>query len=311
MVWDTIRRDSDVGSHTEEWGGIAYALAAADANPGFGSTIVPIIKLGRDLAERGFEFCRELSCIATDEGISVVDAPNPRVELNYVGSERRCERLHGGVPAWSWPEIAPLIKGCDALYLNFITGDEFGLDVAREIRQHFVGPIYADIHSLMLMTGPRGERTRRPLAHSAEWLACFDVVQVNEDELAMLAGEGNDPWDYAAAVVGGNTRVLFVTLGDEGAAYVMAEGTLPLRSAHPVELNGGRVVSGRLKVEPVRDGDPTGCGDVWGMTVFRAMMTGHDVEEAMSLANSAARSNVYHRGARGLNRFLRGEMERA
>ena len=73
MVWDTIRRDSDVEAVTEEWGGISYALAAADAIPALDSTIVPIIRIGRDLAERGFDFFRELSCIATDEGIIAVE----------------------------------------------------------------------------------------------------------------------------------------------------------------------------------------------------------------------------------------------
>ncbi len=311
MVWDTIWRDSDEGSPLEEWGGISYALAAADAVPALDSTIVPIIKVGRDLAERGFQFFRDLSCIATDEGIVVVDAPNPRVELHYVGTERRHERLQGGVPAWSWPEIAPFIKGCDALYINFVTGDEFDLAVAGEIRRNFDGPIYADIHSLMLATGRQGERRSRPLARSAEWFECFDAVQVNEDELAVLAGDWSDPWEFAASVVGRNTRVLFVTLGQGGAAYVMLEGALPLREAHGVTSDDGPVITGRLKVEPIEEGDTTGCGDVWGVTVFRALMAGKEVEEAMSLANSAARSNVYHRGATGLNRFLRGELGRA
>jgi sugar/nucleoside kinase (ribokinase family) len=59
----------------------------------------------------------------------------------------------------------------------------------------------------------------------------------------------------------------------------------------------------------VAGGDPTGCGDVWGMTTFRALLAGQDVEEAMLLANTAASHNVAHRGASGLNRFLRGEIE--
>ena len=311
MVWDTIWRDSDERSPMEEWGGISYALAAADAIPALDSTIVPIIKVGRDLAERGFRFFRDLSCIATDEGIVVVDAPNPRVELHYVGTERRHERLQGGVPAWSWPEIAPFIKGCDALYINFVTGDEFDFAVAGELRRNFDGPIYADIHSLMLATGLQGERRPRPLARSAEWFDCFDAVQVNEDELAVLAGDWSDPWEFAASVVGRNTRVLFVTLGQGGAAYVTLEGALPLREAHGVTSDGGPAITGRLQVEPIEEGDTTGCGDVWGVTVFRALMAGKEVEEAMSLANSAARSNVYHRGATGLNRFLRGELGRA
>jgi sugar/nucleoside kinase (ribokinase family) len=309
MVWDTIRRDSDEASPMEEWGGIAYALAAADAIPALGSTIVPIIKLGRDLAEPGSRFFRDLSCIETEEGIVVVDATNPRVELHYEGTERRCERLQGGVPAWSWSEVASFIEGCDALYINFITGDEFDLGVAKEVRRNFDGPIYADIHSLTLATGPEGERTRHPLARSGEWLACFDAVQVNEDELAELAGENSDPWEFATGVISGNTRALFVTLGEGGAAYI-TESRHPLRESSG-ETDEAGPIAGRLEVAPVAEGDSTGCGDVWGITMFRALLAGNEVEQAMSLANFAASRNVYHRGATGLNHFLKGELARA
>jgi sugar/nucleoside kinase (ribokinase family) len=312
MVWDTIWREQQVGSPTEEWGGISYALAAADAIGSLDFKVRPIIKLGRDLAERGFRFLRELSVIETDETVVVVDAPNPRVELRYTAGERRCERLQGGVPAWSWQELAPRIEGCHALYVNFITGSEFDLEIARRLRRHFGGPIYADVHSLMLGTGPAGERHLRPLERWSEWLRCFDVVQLNEEELGILSAHWGDPWAFAAAVVGRETRLLFVTLGAGGSAYVTASDALPLdRSGRRVLESPGPVRTGRVDVEPVENGDPTGCGDVWGITAFRALIAGMDVEEAMRLANAAARSNASHRGATGLNRFLRGEIERA
>jgi sugar/nucleoside kinase (ribokinase family) len=313
MVWDTIWRESDVGSPVEEWGGISYALAAADAVGSDGTTVRPLVKLGRDLAERGFRFLAELSVIETDETISVVDAPNPRVELRYSGPWRRSERLTGGVPAWTWEELSARIAGCDALYVNFITGSELTLEVAQQLRSAFDGPIYVDIHSLMLATGPDGERWRRSLERWSEWLACFDAVQVNEDELAALSAHWGDPWAFAADVVGRETRLLFVTLGPAGAAYVMSPDALPLerpgdaRGRNQEELASVR--TGRVMVEPVEGGDPTGCGDVWGMTAYRALLEGDEVEQAMRRANAAASRSVTHRGATGLNRFLRGEIE--
>jgi hypothetical protein len=101
MVWDTIWRGSDVGSPVEEWGGISYALAAADAFGPGKTRIRPLVKLGHDLAERGFRFLEELSVIEMghdlaergfrfleelsviemDQAIMVADTPNPRVEL--------------------------------------------------------------------------------------------------------------------------------------------------------------------------------------------------------------------------------------
>jgi len=308
MVWDTIWREPQSAVPLEEWGGINYALAAADAVGLFDFQIVPLIQLGRDLADRGFKFLRELSVIETDETVAVLDVANPRVELRYRGEEPRCERLTGRLPAWSWTELRPRVEGCDALYVNFITGDELDLGAAQELRDNFSGPIYADIHSLMLGTGPQGERHPRQLARWSEWLECFDAVQVNEDELATLAARVDDPWAFAERVVGRQTGLLFVTLGAGGAAYLVAPDALPLGSARTKPLHGkGPVIKRRIAVEAEAGGDPTGCGDVWGMTAFCVLMAGREVEEAVRLANSVASANVRHFGASGLNRFLRGE----
>lgn len=313
MVWDEIWRDSDPRSPVEEWGGISYALAAADALRQPGLRVRPIIKLGSDLAERGFGFMRHLSVLDTVDTVSVAEGPNPRVEIHYTKSQvRRCERLTGGVPPWTWSELEPRLRGCDALYVNFITGGELELGVAQQIRSSFGGPIYADLHSLMLTTGPQGERSPRPLARWAEWLRCFDVVQLNEDELTTLAAPWGDPWAFAADVVGKETRLLFVTLGPRGAAYVVAPGALPLWAERSLTVEGLEPVrSGRLPVEPLGEGDPTGCGDVWGVTSFCALLDERSVEDAIRLANEAATRNAAHQGATGLNRFLRGEIERA
>jgi sugar/nucleoside kinase (ribokinase family) len=311
MVWDTIWRESDVGSPVDEWGGISYALAAADAFVPENHKVRPVIKLGRDLSERGFQFLGELSIIETDEAISVVDEPNPRVELRYSGPARRAEMLLGGVPPWTWAELQPRVEGCDALYVNFITGSELGLEVAQQLRRSFYGPIYVDIHSLMLATGPQGERSRRSLDRWSEWLECFDVVQLNEDELTALSAHCGDRWAFAADVVGRETQLLFVTLGAEGAAYVMAPDALPLGEAAGRREDSRPAQSGRVAGEPAEGGDTTGCGDVWGMTAYGGLLGGLDVEAAMRLANAAARRNVAHRGASGLNRYLRGEIESA
>jgi sugar/nucleoside kinase (ribokinase family) len=310
MVWDTIWRPADVGSPVEEWGGISYALAAADAARSEETRIRPLVKLGHDLAERGFRFLKELCVVETDEAILVADTPNPRVELHYTGPERRTERLTGGVPAWTWGELQPRIDGCDALYINFVTGFEFGLQVARQLRWGFEGPIYVDIHSLTLATGPGGERRRCSLDRWSEWLECFDVVQVNQDELAALAAYRGDPWAFAADVIGREVRLLFVTLGAQGAAYLVTPDALPLERARRDRLERPATVrTGRVSVEPVEGGDPTGCGDIWGITVFQSLLDGFQLEGAMQQANAAASRSVAHRGATGLNRFLRGEID--
>ena len=50
LVWDEIHGRDPLAPPVEEWGGIAYALAAMDAALPADWEIVPLIKVGRDLA---------------------------------------------------------------------------------------------------------------------------------------------------------------------------------------------------------------------------------------------------------------------
>jgi len=318
MVWDRIyARDGRTGPF-EEWGGITYALSAADAARPAGWRIVPIIKVGADLREQAMQFLRTLEGADIETGIRVVDAANNRVELRYQDAARRCERLSGGVPPWTWAELEPIVAHVDALYVNFISGFEMDLETVTRLRLGYHGPMYADLHSLFLGVDSAGMRVPRPLEHWRDWLRCFDVVQVNEDELAALASAWGDPWLFAADVVGDGLKLLLVTLGERGAAYVAAPNFQP----DPFSWRPRGLVIPTLtplagttsrRLEPARgaeSGDPTGCGDVWGATCFCRLLAGDDLDTAIRTANDAAARNVTYRGATGLNHYLRGQLGR-
>lgn len=315
MVWDRIFARDQRREPVEEWGGISYALSAAEAAAGANWEIVPIIKVGADLQDRAFSFLRTLPKLRLDN-VRVVHEPNNRVELRYLDSERRAERLTGGVQPWRWDEIAPALPALDALYVNFISGFEMDLDTARKLRIGFPGPIYTDLHSLMLGIDASGLRVPKPLHEWREWIHCFDVVQVNEDELALLSHFWGDPWRFAAEAVGDELRLLIVTLGSRGAAYVAspAYSDNPLQWRRPgLHLHKSLSRSGAASSELVTaepsagDGDPTGCGDVWGATFFCRLLAGDPLRTAMTTANRTAARNVQHRGATGLHYFLKGK----
>lgn len=318
MVWDRIFARDGREQPVEEWGGITYALAAASAARGDEWELVPIIKLGRDYEERGFTFLRNVPGLRLDRGVKVVPEPNNRVDLLYRDNERRCERLEGGVPGWSWAELEPALSTLDALYINFISGFELDLATAMRVRLAFAGPIYADLHSIFLGVDPQGYRTPRPLEAWREWLRCFDVVQVNEDELGTLAQAWGDPWRLAAEVVGDELRLVFVTLGERGAAYIAAPNTEPdpmqwrqpgLVRSRPITPVTGPARTERIEPEGgARAGDPTGCGDVWGATCFLRLLDGDSLHDAVRAANAAASRNVAHRGASGLHHHLMGRL---
>ncbi|HSK21005.1 MAG TPA: PfkB family carbohydrate kinase [Longimicrobiales bacterium] len=317
MVWDRIFSRDGRAVPIEEWGGISYALAAASAACPAGATVVPLIRLGSDLSERAYRFLRTLPHMDLETGIAIVAEPNNRVELRYNDQQRRCERLTGGVGPWTWAELQPRVQGLDALYINFISGFEMELETAQALRANFAGPIYADVHSLLLGVGAGGMRVPRPLESWREWLRCFDAVQLNEDELGTLARAWGDPWLFAAEVVGDAPRLLLVTLGDRGAAYFAAAGLDPdprtWRRA-PVLTPGMAAAAGTVQTRHVppglvpREGDPTGCGDVWGASFFASLLAQQDLETAMRRANAAAGRNVEHRGATGLHHHLQGRI---
>jgi hypothetical protein len=281
LVWDEIHGRDPAEGVVEEWGGIAYALAGLDAHLPQDWDIVPLIKVGSDMAARAREFLGTLRRLAPGARCVEVPVANNRVVLRYESTERRCERMSGGVPAWTWTELGPMVRDLDALYINFISGFEMCLGTAESLRRAFRGTIYADLHSLLLGMHGDGIRMLKPLPEAPSWFGCFDVIQVNEDEMRQL---GPDPLTLAAGMLEAGVTALIVTLGPRGVVYVSGHSTGPARTA--------------LVPAPRSDGtlDPTGCGDVFGAATFARLLAGEQLEAAIAV------------GAAGLSAHLRGEL---
>ncbi len=326
IVWDIHLGRDQRSVPVEEWGGITYALSAFDAALPDDWEIVPIIKVGYDVAERAQAFISSLRRAAADVPLIEVPYPNNRVELRYIDDERRTERLSGGVPGWSWAGLKPVLESArlDALYINFLSGWELDLETARLLREYFPGPIYCDLHMLVMSVQPDGLRVAEPLPDVAAWCSCFDILQVNEEEMSMMAP---DPLALAATAMAAGTALLCVTLGSRGAIYIAAPGMSKLTDVISARVDsgtdrlstssrGGRGLHGAVRTALVpalaadvgATGDPTGCGDVWGATHFSRLLAGDNLEDAIDAAHLAASRNVGFRGATGLSHYLRGEL---
>ncbi len=140
LVWDVIYGRDSAAPPVEEWGGIAYALAGFDAALPDEWEIVPLIKVGSDLRDRAADLIRSLTHVAPGARCIEVPVPNNRVVLRYQSAERRCERMSGGVPGWTWSELGPMVRDLDALYINFISGFEMELGTAQALRQAYRRP---------------------------------------------------------------------------------------------------------------------------------------------------------------------------
>ena len=318
FVWDVIHGRDVRSVPVEEWGGITYTLAGLDAALSDEWEIVPILKVGYDLAARARDFLRTLTHIAPDAALVEVPYPGHRVELRYLDDERRSEHLSGSIPAWSWLGLKPLLDQArlDALYVNFLSGWELDLETSQLLRSYFAGPIHCDLHMKVWAVAPDGLRTPRAIPNVAEWCGCFDFLQMNEEEMATLAP---DSMSLAATALASGVSALLVTLGKRGAVYVAAPGfdticDLPPRTGLSTSPRGGTGALGAVRTALVPAeivegaGDPTGCGDVYGATYFSRMLAGDKLSDAMNAATHAAARNVEHRGASGLAAHLRGEL---
>jgi hypothetical protein len=312
FVWDVIHGRDVRTAPVQEWGGITYALSGFDAALPDDWEIVPIVKVGDDLANEARRFLGTLRHLAPDAAPVAVPYLNNRVELHYLDDARRTEVLTGGVPGWTWQGLQPLLGNLDALYVNLISGWELDLETATLLRQHFKGPIYCDLHSLVLALQPSGLRTLQPLPRVADWCRCFDLLQVNEDELSMMAPDG---MALAATAMANGVHSLVVTLGARGAVYFAAPRFVRLAdAAHapgPLSLSSGTLRTGLMapSADLIRvKGDPTGCGDVFGATYYSRLLAGDIITDALRAALDAAARNVEHRGASGLAHYLRGEL---
>lgn len=290
LVWDRIWHPAGVGP-VEQWGGAVYSLAALAAAAPPEWQVVPIVKVGEDLAASALTWLRGLPGVVPGEGVRVVPEPNNRVELRYHDPAHRSELLTGGVPPWTWEELEPLVATLDALYVNFLSGLEMDLPTAERLRRGFAGPIYADLHSLFLGPPGRGPRAPRPLPDRERWLACFDAVQLNESELALLAGGGDgDP----AWLMDHGPSLALVTLGGRGARFATRGEPGAGVARGVVEAPDGEL-----------PGDPTGCGDVWGSVLWTGVLAGLPLRDALTRAHRATAGKIRHPATDALHLRLR------
>lgn len=304
LVWDIIHGRDPAAPPVEEWGGIAYALGGLEAALDPDWQIVPLIKVGSDLTAEAAALLRTLTHLVPGGRCVEVPVPNNRVTLRYQSAERRCERMSGGVPGWTWSELGPMVRDLDVLYLNFISGFEMELGTAQALRHAFPGPIYADLHSLLFGMPQDGVRMLQPLNDPVAWLRCFDVVQMNEDEMAQFAP---DPMAMAAMAMAAGVKLLVVTLGPRGLVYFAAPGFDGWRRSHGAEA-GGAIRTALLAAPAVEGIDPTGCGDVFGAALCARLAAGDPVETALQRAQAFAARNATLRGATALGRLLKGEL---
>jgi sugar/nucleoside kinase (ribokinase family) len=315
LVWDRIWHPAgESGRPVEQWGGIAYSLSAFSAACPHGWSVVPILRVGSDLAGEALGFLRSLpNLLVAEAALRVVPQPNNRVELRYGDEAERTERLTGGVSSWAWAELEPALGGLSALYVNFVSGLEMDLATAAAVRRHADLPTYADLHSLYLGPPRAGPRRPRRLPRWRRWFGCFDAVQLNRAELALTGPRRAEPMSLLPEIPACGPRLALVTMGGHGAAYARLSGSeWPVQGPSGSRSGGGPAVEVRYAPQPEErlPGDPTGCGDVWGSVLFAGLLEGYPLDLAIGRAHAAAAAKIRQPEIRELPEALRAALRR-
>ena len=90
---------------------------------------------------------------------------------------------------------------------------------------------------------------------------------------------------------------VFVTLGPGGAEWVV-------RPSSRWVAAGEEDARGFVPADPASLSDPTGCGDVWGVTCFTSLLEDASLTQAIGRANRVAAACAESSGTKGLSRRL-------
>ena len=279
-VVGTINRDTielPDGRVENSYGGLLYSIISLALLTPRGTTILPLLNLGRDIEKPVRALLSRYPAVSQD-GIRVVGERNNHVTLRYRDAGEREEIQLGGLPPVTIDQMTPFLDA-DVFLVNFISGRDLSLETFSALRSGTRAVIYCDIHSLTLGIDDHGRRYQRFVPQWPRWAAQTDVLQMNEAEARTLSGSklGSDSevCRFGQAVLQAGPQVLLITLGSAGSLMLTGRGK-------DISLN---------RFPPYRPGriaDTTGCGDVFLAAFLARHAGGEDPRTSSRFANRAA-----------------------
>ena len=289
FVWDVIHGRDPRDAPVEEWGGITYALRRARRGAA-GRLGDRADHQGRATTSRRARASssRALRRIAPDAALDRGARTRTTAwSCATTSDERRSEQPHrrrarrGAGSGSSRCSTRPR----RALHQPHQRLRARPRDRAARSGSTFAARSTATCTRCCCAVQPDGLRTPQPLPNVAAWCRCFDLLQVNEDEMAMMAP---DPMALAATALATGVRclardaraarrgVLRGARASSGSPTSRARAPLGAALGPDAHRAGSRSAERRMTT-----GDPTGCGDVWGATYFSRLLAGDKLADAM------------------------------
>ena len=273
-------------------GGIYYSLAVLSNLFGAGGRIYPFVHVGSDLYPRLPQIFRNYSNIDRS-GFIKVPSPNNRVTCKYFSPSER-EEFSTFVP----PPLRAAEINCqrtyDIFFVNFISGEEMKISTLAQLSEKINGPVYIDVHTLVMGFGEGGRRFFRKPKGWRRVIASGDIIQMNDREAEVLDGFYHKTEDeykkFGFQLLELGPKVVLFTLGEQGSFICYRRGK--------------KFYSG--PIDPFSLGftrEVTGCGDVYaGGFILKYLESGNPVHSAQ-FASRVAGIKAGYKGSRNLFRI--------
>jgi len=268
-------------------GGISYNLAALLSIMKRGK-IIPVCEIGFDIEELFNEYFGKYDIIDSS-AVRKTPLPNVVNRLVYDSDGSRNE-WNSRIPDQLFLE--KLDNKVDAVLMNFISGDDFGVDELTRFRERYGGIIFCDYHSLALGRDSEGKRYFRKHPEWDRYLSQVDIAQMNIAELATISGVEGLSFGNIIAVCS-----LIHNLGPDICIITLG------RNGVVLSMNKGKEVNHIPPVIVHNEIDPTGCGDTFAAVFLHDYLLSGDPLQSAAVANRYAAAKVTFAGLDGFKRI--------
>ncbi len=272
------------GPEIESYGGIFYSVAALATLLEPRDRVFPVFGVHRAEHPALVETLGKFPNVDTS-GIFPFDGPTNRVHLYYRRGGSRTECSKDISPPIPFDRIRKSLD-VDAILVNMVSGFDLTLETLDAIRMAVRGekiPIHFDFHSLTLGVTDSHERRRRPVEDWRRWAFMIDTLQLNEEEIAGLPLEPMTERQTAGHLLTLGVKGVLVTRGYRGVGvYRNDQKHIVHSDIAGIPGNG--------------EGEPTGCGDVFGAAFLVRYVKTSDILASAEFANRVAAAKTRIRG---------------